>query len=36
MRENMKKITYTAPKSGDKITLEVGDRGTVKRNGRVL
>ena len=36
MKEKAKTITYTAPKSGDKIQLEVGDKGTVTYNGRVL
>lgn len=36
MKEKAKMMTYTAPKSGDKIQLEVGDKGTVKCNGKVL
>ena len=36
MKEKTKTIIYTAPKSGDKIQLEVGDKGTVKYNGKVL
>lgn len=36
MKEKTKTITYTAPKSGDKIQLEVGDKGTVIYNGKVL
>ena len=34
--ERMKKLVYTAPKSGDKIELEVGDKGTVLYRGREL
>lgn len=36
MREKTKKLVYTAPRSGDKIALEVGNMGTVKHNGKVL
>lgn len=34
--KNTKKIVYTAPKSGDKITLEVSNTGIVKHDGKEL
>lgn len=36
MKERTKTITYVAPKSGDKIQLEVSKTGTVIYNGKVL
>lgn len=36
MKAKMKKITYTAPKSGDKIELEVSRNGTVMHKCKVL
>lgn len=34
--EKFKTLVYTAPKSKESITLEVGNKGTVKHKGKTL